>query len=139
MPLTRREFLAGANAAALLLLLDSCSLGPIGRSSASPSGASGGRPFEQALSLLRTSLRSSPDHLVARAEEWAAEHGALRISLTSALHRESAHKFYKARDYEHTGVRLTKVFVNRSGAPRRGKSRSSRTGVADDARNSRGQ
>jgi GNAT superfamily N-acetyltransferase len=73
--------------------------------------------------------------LVARAEEWAVEHGALRISLTSALHRESAHAFYKAREYEHTGVRLTKVFVNRSGAPRRGKSRSSRTGVADDARN----
>jgi ribosomal protein S18 acetylase RimI-like enzyme len=73
--------------------------------------------------------------LVARAEAWAAEHGALRISLTSALHRESAHAFYKARDYEHTGVRLTKVFVNRSGTPRRGKSRSSRSGVADDARN----
>lgn len=73
--------------------------------------------------------------LVARAEEWAAEHGALRISLTSALHRESAHAFYKARDYEHTGVRLTKVFVNRSGAPKRGKGRSSRSGVADDARN----
>jgi len=73
--------------------------------------------------------------LVARAEAWAAEHGALRISLTSALHRESAHAFYKARDYEHTGVRLTKVFVNRSGAPKRGKSRSSRSGVADDARN----
>jgi GNAT superfamily N-acetyltransferase len=73
--------------------------------------------------------------LVTRAEEWAAEHGALRISLTSALHRESAHEFYKARDYEHTGVRLTKVFVNRSGAPRRGKSRSSRSAVTDDARN----
>jgi len=73
--------------------------------------------------------------LVARAEEWAAEHGANRISLTSALHRESAHAFYKARDYEHTGVRLTKLFVNRSGAPKRGKSRSSRSGVADDARN----
>jgi GNAT superfamily N-acetyltransferase len=73
--------------------------------------------------------------LVASAEEWAAEHGALRISLTSALHRESAHEFYKARDYEHTGVRLTKVFVNRSGAVRRGKSRSSRSGGADDAQN----
>ena len=73
--------------------------------------------------------------LVARAEEWAVEHGALRISLTSALHRESAHEFYKARDYEHTGVRLTKVFVNRSGTARRGKRRSSRTAVADDARN----
>jgi GNAT superfamily N-acetyltransferase len=73
--------------------------------------------------------------LVARAEEWAADHGALRVSLTSALHREKAHAFYKARDYEHTGVRLTKVFVNRSGTPRPRKSSASRSGVSDDARN----
>ena len=73
--------------------------------------------------------------LVARAEEWAVEHGALRIQLTSALHRESAHEFYKARDYEHTGVRLTKVFVNRSGAAPGGEGRSSRKGGAKDARN----
>jgi hypothetical protein len=79
MPLTRREFLAGANAAALLLLLESCNLGPIGRSAASPSGAAGGRPFEQALSLLRTSLQSSPDHLVARAAEAVATHDASKI------------------------------------------------------------
>jgi len=49
--------------------------------------------------------------LVQRAEEWAAQHGALRISLTSALHRGEAHEFYKALDYEHTGVRLTKIFA----------------------------
>jgi GNAT superfamily N-acetyltransferase len=73
--------------------------------------------------------------LVARAEEWAIKHGALRLSLTSALHRESAHEFYKARDYEHTGVRLTKVFVNRSGSAPRGEGRSSRKGGAKDARN----
>ncbi len=79
MPLTRREFLAGANAAALLLLLESCNLGPIGRSPASPSGAAGGRPFEQALSLLRTSLRSSPDNLVARAAEAVATRDASKI------------------------------------------------------------
>jgi len=79
MPLTRREFLAGANAAALLLLLESCSLGPIGRSPASPSGVAGGRPFEQALSLLRTSLQSSPDHLVARAAEAVATRDASKI------------------------------------------------------------
>jgi predicted N-acetyltransferase YhbS len=48
--------------------------------------------------------------LVQRAEEWASQHGAPRISLTSALHRAAAHEFYKARDYEHTGVRLTKIF-----------------------------
>jgi GNAT superfamily N-acetyltransferase len=73
--------------------------------------------------------------LVARAEAWAIEHGAHRISLTSALHRENAHEFYKTRDYEHTGVRLTKVFVNRSGTGRRGESHPSRKGGAKDTPN----
>jgi GNAT superfamily N-acetyltransferase len=50
--------------------------------------------------------------LVQYAEDWARERGALRISLTSALRREAAHEFYKAHDYEHTGVRLTKVFTD---------------------------
>jgi GNAT superfamily N-acetyltransferase len=72
--------------------------------------------------------------LVARAEEWAIEHGAGRISLTSALRRERAHEFYKTRDYEHTGVRLTKVFVNRSGALQ-GENRAPRKGSAQNARN----
>ncbi|MFL5466512.1 MAG: GNAT family N-acetyltransferase [Gemmatimonadaceae bacterium] len=49
--------------------------------------------------------------LVARAEDWARQHGAKRISLTSALRRTEAHEFYKRRDYEHTGVRLTKIFA----------------------------
>lgn len=48
--------------------------------------------------------------LVKRAEEWAIAQGAVRVSLTSALHRERAHEFYKTRNYEHTGVRLSKVF-----------------------------
>ncbi|MEO8579068.1 MAG: GNAT family N-acetyltransferase [Gemmatimonadales bacterium] len=48
--------------------------------------------------------------LVQRAEEWAIQQGAARITLTSALHRKRAHEFYKARSYEHTGVRLSKVF-----------------------------
>ena len=48
--------------------------------------------------------------LVARAEEFAREHGATRISLTSALHRTAAHGFYKLLGYEHTGVRLVKTF-----------------------------
>jgi GNAT superfamily N-acetyltransferase len=73
--------------------------------------------------------------LVARAEEWAAEHGATRIALTSALHREAAHDFYKARDYEHTGVRLTKAFVKRSGKAPRGEGQSSRKGGVKGARN----
>jgi GNAT superfamily N-acetyltransferase len=46
--------------------------------------------------------------LVASAEDWAREHGATRLSLTSALRRKEAHQFYKTRDYEHTGVRLSK-------------------------------
>ena len=76
--------------------------------------------------------------LVAHAEDWAIRHGALRISLTSALHRERAHEFYKARDYEHTGVRLTKIFVNRLGEtpPRQG--RSSKDGAKSARNRSRG-
>ena len=50
--------------------------------------------------------------LVTRAEAWAIQHGAPRISLTSALHRKHAHDFYKTRNYEHTGVRLTKIFAD---------------------------
>jgi GNAT superfamily N-acetyltransferase len=75
--------------------------------------------------------------LLKHAEDWAIGHGALRISLTSALHREAAHDFYKARDYEHTGVRLTKIFVKRSGTSKRGGARSSRKGGTKDAQNER--
>jgi GNAT superfamily N-acetyltransferase len=73
--------------------------------------------------------------LVARAEDWAIQHGALRLSLTSAFHRERAHEFYKTRDYEHTGVRLTKVFVNRLGDAPPGKSLSSKKSAAKNPRN----
>src|SRR5205807_1759256 len=55
--------------------------------------------------------------LVKRAEDWAIEHGAQRIALTSALRRKEAHEFYKSRDYEHTGVRLTKIFTKEPGRP----------------------
>src|SRR3954465_3368721 len=55
--------------------------------------------------------------LVEKAEAWAKDHGARRISLTSALHRTRAHKFYKDLSYEHTGVRLAKVFDDN--APKR--------------------
>ncbi|HEY1952456.1 MAG TPA: GNAT family N-acetyltransferase [Gemmatimonadaceae bacterium] len=48
--------------------------------------------------------------LVDKAEEWAIRHGARRVSLTSALRRTQAHKFYANLQYEHTGVRLTKIF-----------------------------
>ena len=46
--------------------------------------------------------------LVERAEAFAREHGATKISLTSAIHRVEAHQFYKLLGYEHTGVRLVK-------------------------------
>jgi len=52
--------------------------------------------------------------LVKHAEDWAIEHGAQRIALTSALRRNEAHEFYKTRDYEHTGVRLAKVLSKES-------------------------
>ena len=47
--------------------------------------------------------------LVELGERWARERGAWRISLTSALHRDDAHKFYERLGYEHTGVRLVKT------------------------------
>lgn len=48
--------------------------------------------------------------LVERAERWALERGAVRVSLTSALHREDAHAFYeKKQRYERTGLRFSKV------------------------------
>jgi len=50
--------------------------------------------------------------LVQFAEAWARDRGAQRISLTSALRREAAHEFYKAHDYEHTGVRLSKILTD---------------------------
>lgn len=50
--------------------------------------------------------------LVAQAEDWARQQGARRIALTSALRRTEAHKFYKDRGYEHTGVRLAKEFAS---------------------------
>lgn len=46
--------------------------------------------------------------LVAHAESWVRERGAIKISLTSALHRTQAHAFYKRLGYDHTGVRLAR-------------------------------
>ena len=47
--------------------------------------------------------------MVRCAEEWARARGASRITLTSALHRDQAHDFYKKLGYAHTGVRLAKT------------------------------
>jgi GNAT superfamily N-acetyltransferase len=43
-------------------------------------------------------------------EGWAESHGAVRLSVTSGLHRDGAHAFYEHVGYARTGVRLSKVF-----------------------------
>jgi len=77
--LSRREFLAAANAAAVLLFLESCSLGPLGRTAASPSIPPGSSAYEQALKLLRDAVRESPDHLARRAADVVATRDATKI------------------------------------------------------------
>lgn len=47
--------------------------------------------------------------LVARAEQWAAGKGAIRVAVTSGLQRESTHRFYEQRHYERTGLRFAKT------------------------------
>lgn len=46
--------------------------------------------------------------LVGVVEAWARERQAVRISLTSALHRSAAHEFYEHLGYAKTGVRLAR-------------------------------
>lgn len=46
--------------------------------------------------------------LVAAAEGWAREQGAGSIHVTTALHREGAHRFYEAIGYARTGLRYFK-------------------------------
>ena len=52
--------------------------------------------------------------LVGQIEEWAMQHGAKRLAVTSASHREQAHAFYEKRDYDRTGVRFGKHLPTRS-------------------------
>lgn len=49
--------------------------------------------------------------LVAAAEGWAREHGAVELHLTTASHRAGAHRFYERIGYRRTGTR----FVRRIG------------------------
>ena len=46
--------------------------------------------------------------LVRHVEQWAAQNGAKRLSVTSGMHRKATHDFYEKRDYENTGLRFTK-------------------------------
>lgn len=77
--MSRREFLIAANAAALLLFLESCSLGPLGRQAASPAIPAGSSTYEQAVKLLREAVRASPDHLAQRASDLLAARDATKI------------------------------------------------------------
>jgi GNAT superfamily N-acetyltransferase len=47
--------------------------------------------------------------LASAIEAWAGRQGAVRLSVTSGLHRDGAHAFYEHVGYERSGVRLTKV------------------------------
>jgi GNAT superfamily N-acetyltransferase len=49
--------------------------------------------------------------LVRAAESWATSRGCVRISVTAALHRAVAHKFYERLGDLHSGRRYTKVFA----------------------------
>jgi GNAT superfamily N-acetyltransferase len=46
--------------------------------------------------------------LVRHVEQWAAQNGAKRLSVSSGLHRKATHEFYQKRNYENTGLRFTK-------------------------------
>lgn len=47
--------------------------------------------------------------LVAAAEGWAGERGAVAILLNSGRHRTDAHRFYRHLGYEESGVRFHKM------------------------------
>jgi GNAT superfamily N-acetyltransferase len=49
--------------------------------------------------------------LLERAEEWAQNKGAQKISLSSAMHRRETHAYYDNRGYERSGLRFTKKFA----------------------------
>jgi GNAT superfamily N-acetyltransferase len=46
--------------------------------------------------------------LLDRAEQWAMQKGAQKISLSSAMHRTETHHYYDNRGYERSGLRFTK-------------------------------
>jgi GNAT superfamily N-acetyltransferase len=51
--------------------------------------------------------------LLDRAENWAIQKGAHKISLTSAMHRTETHVYYDNRGYERSGLRFTKKLAAR--------------------------
>ncbi len=77
--LSRRDFLIAANAAVLLVFLESCSLGPLGRQATKSSIPTGSSTYEQAVKLLQEAVRASPDHLAQRAADLVAARDATKI------------------------------------------------------------
>jgi len=55
--------------------------------------------------------------LVGVVERWAADHGADRLVLTTALHRADAPRFYERLGFEHTGRRYARRIENRGQIP----------------------
>ena len=47
--------------------------------------------------------------LVRHIEQWAAEKGAKRLSVTSGIQRTMTHEFYGERNYVRTGLRFSKA------------------------------
>ena len=138
----RRELVPGGVFEDTCLRMDSLRIRPAASGDAAPLGPlleQLGYPTNAAQIPERIEkLHARPGTTVLVAED---EHGELlgvvTVHLFQTMHADepTAHEFYKARDYEHTGVRLTNIFVNRSGAAKRGEGRSSRKGGAKDARN----
>lgn len=72
-------------------------------------GFTGDAPYARILSLV-----VDPEHrgggvgaaLVSAAESWARGQGAESLHLTTATHREGAHRFYRRLGYEVTGTRF---------------------------------
>lgn len=52
--------------------------------------------------------------LVARAEAWAAENGAGRLTVGSGLQRVETHLFYEQRGYKRSGIRFAKMLKENS-------------------------
>jgi GNAT superfamily N-acetyltransferase len=46
--------------------------------------------------------------LLRHAESFLASHGCARVEVTSAAHREAAHRFYERQGYARQGVRFSR-------------------------------
>ena len=55
--------------------------------------------------------RGVGQRLVSAAKEWAAQHGCVRLTVTSAEHRADAHAFYPACGMPYTGRRFAAPIV----------------------------